>query len=67
MSESKQVNTMKCPFDPAHVMPRDRFLNHLVKCQFPDKQSYRKCKFNPYHVVHMTQLQTHENSSPISI
>ena len=46
------VRTIKCPFDPAHIMPYERFLNHLEKCQFPNKKQYRKCKFNPYHVLH---------------
>jgi hypothetical protein len=54
-----QGRTMKCPFDPSHVMPYDRFLNHLDKCKFQDKKSYAKCKYNPYHVIHKDLISSH--------
>jgi|JI9StandDraft_2_1071091.scaffolds.fasta_scaffold1029481_2 hypothetical protein len=53
---------MRCPFDSSHVMPYDRFLNHLDKCKFPDKKSYLKCKYNPYHVIHKDCIASHESS-----
>ena len=57
MSEKKNsFAPIRCPFDPSHIMPYDRFLNHLEKCKFKDKALYRKCKFNPYHVFHMDQI-----------
>jgi hypothetical protein len=43
-------------------MPYDRFLNHLDKCKFPDKKSYLKCRYNPYHVIHKELMAAHENS-----
>lgn len=52
---------MRCPFDPNHIMPYERFLNHIEKCSFPEKKSYRKCKFNPYHIHHMDLIASHEN------
>ena len=55
---------MVCPFDANHVMPYERFLNHLEKCQFPQKHLYRKCKFNPYHVIHHSEIDRHQNSKP---
>jgi hypothetical protein len=57
------VRTVKCPFIPHHIMPYERFLSHLEKCQFPDKKSYSKCRFNPYHVYHMSALAEHEKSN----
>ena len=63
MSIDNSVKTMKCPFDPSHVMPYERFLIHLDKCKFEDKKSYRKCKFNPYHVFHMQRISAHESSN----
>jgi len=53
---------MKCPFDPSHIMPYDRFLNHLDKCKFADKKSYTKCKYNSYHIIHKERVENHEKS-----
>ena len=50
---------MHCPFDPNHVMPHDRFLNHLDKCKHPGKHNFTKCRFNPYHVVHKDIIDSH--------
>lgn len=63
MSGKQIVKTIQCPFVAAHVMPYERFLNHLEKCQYPDKKSFRKCKFNPYHVIHIAEINNHENST----
>ena len=56
-------NTVKCPFDSSHVMPYDRFLNHLEKCKFPGKKDYSKCRYNPYHVIHKDFIDHHEKSN----
>ena len=58
-----QVKTVRCPFDPNHVMPYDRFLNHLEKCKHPEKKSYIKCRYNPYHVFHKSAIDSHEKST----
>ena len=60
-----KAKTIRCPFDPNHVMPYDRFLNHLDKCKFADKKSYVKCRYNPYHVIHKSQIDDHEKSNKI--
>ena len=59
---SKEIKTMVCPFDPSHVMPYERFLNHLEKCKFPKKKEYAKCKYNPYHVLHKAEIEQHQRS-----
>lgn len=58
---------MKCPFDPSHVMPHERFLNHLEKCKFADKKSYLKCRFNPYHVIHRDLMDKHEGGNQLAM
>lgn len=58
MSE-KRISTMKCPFNHSHVVQYDRFLNHIEKCKYPGKIHYRKCRFNPYHVIHKDEIDRH--------
>jgi hypothetical protein len=61
--QKSSSGTLKCPFDANHIMPYDRFLIHLEKCPFPGKSSYRKCKYNPYHVIHLEEIEAHYKSS----
>jgi len=57
--DSSNFQTMRCPFDSNHVMPYERFLNHLDKCKNPNKQSFVKCRYNAYHVIHKDIISTH--------
>ena len=50
---------MKCPYNPAHIVPVDSFVTHLSKCKATNKQDFAQCKFNQLHVVRKQVLEKH--------
>lgn len=53
-----KVKSVKCPYNPAHVMPEISLAGHLTKCSFrtPD---FDCCKYNSMHIMHKTLLEDH--------
>ncbi|KAJ6646123.1 Gametocyte-specific factor 1 like [Pseudolycoriella hygida] len=52
--------TVKCPYNPSHLILLDRFQTHLVKCarNHPDIV-LKKCPFNSCHLLRESEFEAH--------
>lgn len=56
--------TVKCPYEPLHVMHVDSFLTHLSRCKATNKHLFRVCPFSNFHIIAIEQMNDHIKVCP---
>lgn len=54
-----EIETMVCPFDGAHLMPKSSFVRHIERCKSINKSLFKQCPFDVYHIIRKEHFDTH--------
>lgn len=54
-----EVETIRCPYIPEHVMHRDSLRTHLLRCPATNKHMFEICEYNCEHVVPKAEIVSH--------
>ncbi|XP_011306436.1 gametocyte-specific factor 1 [Fopius arisanus] len=61
----REAYTRTCPYNDHHIIHRDRFVKHILKCAKNYPPKYKEtCPFNATHIMFRSELEEHVNLCP---